>query len=169
MGIRIGNRGATWAFSACVFGLSLSGCVPDEDTSPSAALFPAAPYGEAKLDFSKQLASHAAREAVEFHALLGPRYAEKEQAQLETIRAGLTQGYYVDSSSGNSIYRVQSMEQARQFLPGWDEKQWAGDSALAEKFRELPNASVAIIGQKEQRIFFFDQSNQLASVYPQPG
>ena len=59
-------------FTACLVLPSLwSGCVPDEDTSPSAALFPTTYFGEVRPDFTEQLTNRASREEVELHAVLG--------------------------------------------------------------------------------------------------
>jgi hypothetical protein len=145
----------------------VAGCVPDEDTSPSAALFPTTYFGEVRPDFSEQLANHASREDVEFHALLGAQFAETESEELAAIRESLALGYFVHPDNGKRLYRVESIEQAQQILPTWDEERWSEE--LLGKFKEVPNASVAIIGLNDQRILFFDQSEQLVGIYPAAG
>jgi len=144
-----------------------AGCVPDEDTSPSAALFPTSYFGETRPDFTEQLGNHAPREEVELHALLGTQFAETEAKELEVIREALALGYFFHPDNGKRLYRVQSIEQAQQILPAWDEEHWSEE--LAGKFKEIPNASVAIFGLKDQRILFFDESDQLVGVYPAAG
>ena len=156
----------------CGFGLLalVTGCVPDEDTSPSAALFPTTHYGEVRPDFTSKVASRAARTEVELFALFGVSYNDQDRRELESVQDALNQGFYANPTNGKKIYRIQSLSQAQQLLQhSWKDEKWVPDSILAKHFLMTPNASVALIGQNDQRILFFDQSNQLAGVYPEAG
>lgn len=148
--------------------LSLSGCLPVEDTTPSSALFPASSqYGaEVRRDFSGQLSKNASRRDVELHALFGSFYAERSSQELRPVLDSLNKGFYQDDN-GKRIYRVESVNQAQQILAkSWKYEKWSPNSALAKRFASASNASIAILGNSDQRILFFDQSDQLIGVYP---
>lgn len=148
----------------------MGGCVPDEDTSPSAALFPTTHFGEVRPDFTNQLTNRATRNDVELYALFGVSYVDYDQKSLRPVEDALVQGFYSNPKNGKKIYRVQSIGQARELLQNmWSEEEWEMDSDLANQFKLTPNASIALIGAKDQRILFFDQGNQLAQVYPKAG
>jgi hypothetical protein len=166
----MGNLGKILGSGLLVAALTV-GCSPDEDTSPSAALFPTTYYGEVRPDFSRQLAARAQRGDAELHALLGVHYSEIEKDEIQLVREGLATGFYEHPQSGKKIYRIQSIGQARQILGEvWPEEEWAEPgSELASQFQVTPNASIAIMGQNDQRILFFDHENHLSRVYPEPG
>lgn len=166
----MGNLGKILGTGLIIVALT-AGCTPDEDTSPSAALFPTTHYGEVRPDFSRQLAARAQRRDAELHALLGVHYSEIERNEIQLVQEGLETGFYEHPQSGKRIYRVQSITQAQQILEKvWPEEKWAEPgSELASQFQATPNASVAIMGQNDQRILFFDQENHLSRVYPEPG
>lgn len=155
--------------SVCLVAV-LAGCVPDEDTSPSAALFPTTHFGEVRPDFANHLASRASRHDAELFALFGVCYSDLDKWTLKPVEEALDHGFYANPKNGKRVYRIQSITQAQQLLEGsWSEENWAPDSALANQFKITPNATVALIGEKDQRILFFDQANQLAVVYPEAG
>ena len=144
-----------------------TGCVPDEDTQPSSALFPVSHYGEVRPDFSTQLASRVVREDAELFALLGTNFSNRQKKELDLIKQGLSNGVYVSPNDGKRIYRINSMDQARKLLgESWSEETWKEKSDLAKFFDQAPNASVAFMGQNDQRILFFDQTNHLVGVFP---
>lgn len=154
---------------------SLSGCVtsdtlgtgttPASASAPSAALFPTTYYGEVRRDFSDQLSSKADRSEVELHALLGKHFADRDREELQTIYNELCQGSYQNETGSSRVYRVSSLEEAQKVLD-WNPDKWKPDSELAKFFEQNPSATVAILGNEDQRILFFDQSNHLAAVYP---
>lgn len=166
----MGNLGRFLGMGLMIAALA-SGCSPDEDTSPSAALFPTTHYGEVRPDFSRQLAARVQRSDAELHALLGVHYAEIEKNDIQQVREGIATGFYEHPQSGRRIYRVQSIGQAQQILgETWPEEPWTEPgSDLASQFQVTPNASIAIMGRNDQRILFFDHENHLSRVYPEPG
>lgn len=148
----------------------LAGCVPDEDTAPSAALFPTTHFGEVRPDFTGQLTSNSARQEVELMALFGVCYKDQDSRELKPVSEALSRGFYSNPQNGKRVYRVHSIAQAQELLQNsWEEEHWNSDSKLSKQFATTPNATVAIIGQTDQRILFFDQSNHLIGVYPSAG
>ncbi len=144
------------------------GCLPDEDTTPSSALFPTTHYGEVRPDFTGLVASHADRETVELYALYGAQSGEIDRKSLKPIQDALMQqGCCENAANGRKVYRTQSMVQAQQLLQSlWPEEKWTPDSELAKRFVMAPNSTVAMFGQNDQRIMFFDSANRLLEVYP---
>lgn len=127
-------------------------------------------YGEVRPDFSGPLTSKASREDVELLALFGVCYRDQDRKELKPVQDALSQGFYVNPQNGKKVYRVNAISQAQLLLQGaWEEEHWQPDSNLAKQFASTPNASVAIIGQNDQRILFFDEQNHLIGVFPTAG
>ncbi len=101
------------------------------------------------------------------HALFGRLYTEKPPKEVKPIIGALEQGFYECPASGKRVYRINSISQAQQILGHkWTDESWGESSVLANQFRITPSASVAVMGDNDQRLVFFDQSNQLVAVYP---
>jgi hypothetical protein len=144
------------------------GCLPDEDTSPSTALFPSTHYGDVRPDFTGLVASHADREAVELYALFGAQSGDIDQKTLKPIQEALgQQGSCENSANGRKVYRTQTMIQAQQLLQtAWPQEKWTPESDLAKRFAMAAHSTVAMFAQTDQRILFFDSANRLVEVYP---
>lgn len=174
----------------------LCGCVTEENAAPSAALFPGGdcvpssatqsstpPAGPptsapgsgggasaaAAVPGNLAAAGTASRVDTEIQTLYGDSQ-NRDKKKLQSLREAIESGYFEDKNTGKRLYRIQTLYQAQQILQRvWSADHWNANSELTRRFKEVPNASVTIVGEKDQRILFFDQSGRLLSAYSQSG
>lgn len=120
--------------------------------------------------FTNLLSRCAPREEVElFASLINSRYdndlSEFESSQIASVKRSLeAEGKYLRGWYAMGVYRVESIDDAMTILrkgSGWYASDF--DDKVRQYFQRYPNATVAIMGNDDQRIFFFDKADRLVA------
>ncbi len=126
--------------------------------------------------FTKLLRLKASRIDVEVTAVLGEHYATSESIDGPKLRANIIKALSSTDTSagspagsyGNTLYRVATLSEAKRILARtWPESDFSAASEIGRLFKKYPRATVALMECDHQRIFFFDEHDQLVFIYPE--